>query len=142
MNEHLIDTNVLAYAFDTENAEKRAVAKNLILQSMKKGGSVTLQNLTECFAVLSRHGLSASKTMKILVGMSKKFKVHTPEISSFEYATELVYLYKIDFWDAMIAAVMLQNAILTVYTENTKDFRKIPGIMVINPFLASSAPNV
>ena len=36
----------------------------------------------------------------------------------------------------LIAACMLEHAILTIVTENERDFRRIPGITVINPFKA------
>ncbi len=29
---------------------------------------------------------------------------------------------------------MLENGIDTIYTENVKDFEKIPGIRAVNPF--------
>jgi predicted nucleic acid-binding protein len=39
------------------------------------------------------------------------------------------------FWDALIAETMIENKITEIYTENTKDFEKIPGIRAINPML-------
>ena len=49
-------------------------------------------------------------------------------------AIELVKLYRAPFWDALIAACMLEYGIGTIVTENERDFRKIPGLKVINPF--------
>jgi predicted nucleic acid-binding protein len=36
--------------------------------------------------------------------------------------------------DALIAACMLENGIEIIVTENERDFKRIPGITVINPF--------
>ena len=38
------------------------------------------------------------------------------------------------FWDALIAACMLEHDIEVIVTENEKDFKNIPGITVLNPF--------
>jgi predicted nucleic acid-binding protein len=44
--------------------------------------------------------------------------------------------YRASFWDALIAACMLEHGVHTIVTENELDFRKIPGLTVINPFRA------
>jgi predicted nucleic acid-binding protein len=38
------------------------------------------------------------------------------------------------FWDALIAACMLENGIEIIVTENDRDFKRVPGITVTNPF--------
>ena len=48
-------------------------------------------------------------------------------------ASELNEMYKVHFWDALIAATMIENNVFTIFTENTKDFKKIKGIIAINP---------
>jgi len=48
-------------------------------------------------------------------------------------AIELQAAYKAPFWDALIAATMLENGVKTIFTENTADFRKIPFIKAVNP---------
>ena len=46
----------------------------------------------------------------------------------------MVKLYRAKFWDALIAACMLEHGVETIVTEDGADFRKIPGITVVNPF--------
>jgi hypothetical protein len=53
-------------------------------------------------------------------------------------AVELAALHHTSFWDALIAACMLDHGIHTIVTENERDFRKVPGLTVINP----SRPNL
>ena len=43
--------------------------------------------------------------------------------------------YKIKLPDAIIAATALENE-LTIITHNTKDFNKIEGLAVLNPYVA------
>ena len=49
-------------------------------------------------------------------------------------AIELVRQRRVPFWDALIAACMLENEIGIIVTENEDDFRRIPGITTTNPF--------
>lgn len=41
--------------------------------------------------------------------------------------------FNASFWDTLIAETMKENGINKIYTENEDDFKKIPGIKVINP---------
>jgi predicted nucleic acid-binding protein len=52
-------------------------------------------------------------------------------------AIEMVESFRAPFWDALIAACMLENGIETIITENERDFKKIPNIIVSNPFRTS-----
>jgi predicted nucleic acid-binding protein len=47
---------------------------------------------------------------------------------------DLVRERRAPFWDALIAACMLENGIEIIVTENERDFKRIPGITVTNPF--------
>jgi len=40
---------------------------------------------------------------------------------------------KVSIWDSLIAETALENGIVKIYTENLKDFKKIPGLKVVNP---------
>jgi predicted nucleic acid-binding protein len=51
-------------------------------------------------------------------------------------AIELVESTGAPYWDALIAACMLENRIHAIVTENERDFKKIPGLSVKNPFSA------
>ncbi len=42
--------------------------------------------------------------------------------------------YGSPFWDTLIAETAKENGVTTVLTENEKDFKKIPGIKIVNPF--------
>jgi predicted nucleic acid-binding protein len=52
---------------------------------------------------------------------------------------EIVESVRAPFWGALIAACMLEHGIEIIVTENEKDFKKIPGITIVNPFKARVA---
>lgn len=136
----LVDTVVLVHAYTVSDDEKHRAALALIERIW--GGeeaATTLQNLCEFFFVATRKvekpvSASAAETIVkgILTGSQRRVIDRSPE-TVFK-AIELVKLHRTPFWDALIAACMLEQQIHTIVTENERDFRRIPGITVINPF--------
>ncbi len=56
-------------------------------------------------------------------------------------AIEISMAYKVSYWDALIASVMKENHVYGIITENDKDFKKIPWLNVINPFIEKNKNN-
>ena len=54
-----------------------------------------------------------AQTIKSAIGISSKHGIH--------------------YWDALLAATMKENNVFSIYTENEKDFKKIPWLKTINP---------
>ncbi len=38
------------------------------------------------------------------------------------------------YWDALLASTMARNGVHAILTEDEKDFKRFPGLEVINPF--------
>ena len=135
-----IDTNILAYAYDLSEPIKREKCLNILKEvfSGEKRAFISSQILGELFYTLVknfRKPLDKEKA-RIVIGSF----VNSPNwikldynSSTIEKAIILSKEYSLPFWDCLIAATMLENNIFTIYTENESDFRKIPGIKVLNP---------
>ncbi len=55
MQDKLIDTNILVYAYDTSEGEKHEISRTLLREIWKEGGGVVcLQNLMEFFVVITK----------------------------------------------------------------------------------------
>jgi len=136
----LIDTVVLVHAYTVSNDVKHRVALALIEKVW--GGeeaTTTLQNLCEFFAVVTRKvqkpiSASAAETIVKDILTATQWEVIDRSPETFFKAIELVKLRRTSFWDALIAACMLENGIHIIVTENERDFKRVPGITVINPF--------
>lgn len=136
----LIDTVVLVHAYTVSDDEKHRLA--LVLIERVWGGEeamTTLQNLCEFFFVVTRKvekPISASAAETIVKGIltATQWRVIDRSPETVFKAIELVKLHRAPFWDALIATCMLEQQVHTIITENEKDFGKIPGITVINPF--------
>jgi predicted nucleic acid-binding protein len=136
-DEHLLDSNILIYAYDTSEGEKHELARKLLEDCfMGQPFAVSLQNLTEFFNTITKKierpisSSEAEDVIKIILEF-KNFRKLIPTDQTLRRAMRLGKLGH--FWDAMIAATMIENGITHIYTENAKDFQ-IPGITAINPF--------
>jgi len=136
----LIDTNILCYALDAGEPEKRAVAAELLSQCWRSEIvlGVSVQNLAE-FSVVMTEKVQHPVPYEVVTRFIR-------DIVSFDGWTVIGYdpgtimdavgireMYSLHFWDALLAATMKQHAIGTIYTEDSH-FNKIPWITVVNPF--------
>ena len=137
----LLDSNILVYALDTTEGRKHILA-NALLQKCFQGTAhyaVSLQNISEFFYVITEkisHPLTpdAAKDFAKKMVEFRGFKVLVPSPQTILAGMELKEKHGAHFWDALLGAVMKEHGITTLYTEDTKDFGKIPGITPIKPF--------
>jgi predicted nucleic acid-binding protein len=136
----LLDTNVLVYAYDVSERRRREIAKALVDEVWNAGGGVvTLQNLSEFFFAVTRKvqkpvPVVDAKTIVSDILRSSRWMVIDRNAGTVMKAMEIVESVRAPFWDALIAACMLEHGVEVIVTENEKDFKNIPGITIINPF--------
>ncbi|HLC36712.1 MAG TPA: PIN domain-containing protein [archaeon] len=136
-----IDTNLIVYAYDVGEPKKMNLALKLLtnIASGEMKACISNQILAEFFSV---------STVKAKFPFTKQEAIQTiEELNSLKNLKKLVYSnetvlsaaktsmqHSVSIWDALIAETMKENNVHTIYTENTKDFSKIPGINAVNPF--------
>ncbi|MBI2088089.1 MAG: PIN domain-containing protein [Deltaproteobacteria bacterium] len=140
VENRLIDTNVLVYAYDVSEKARRRAARSLLGEVWDQGGGVvTLQNLSEFFVVVTEKveqpiTVSEARTVISDILRSSRWLVIDRQARTMMKAIEFVEITGVPYWDALIAACLLEHGIHTIITENERDFRRIPGITVVNPF--------
>jgi predicted nucleic acid-binding protein len=141
--ERLLDTTVLVHAYVRLDETKQVTASSIVLPIWENGGGVTtLQNLCEFFVVATKKvarpmPINQAENIVREVVASTKWRVLDRREETVAHAMELVRQRRVPFWHALIAACMLENAIGTIVTENERDFKKVPGITINNPFKAA-----
>jgi predicted nucleic acid-binding protein len=138
----LIDTNILCYALDAGEPEKRAVAAELLSACWRSeiALSVSVQNLAEFSVVMTEnveHPLPEAVVTRFIhdIVSFDGWTVISYDPGTIVDAVSIRGTYSIHFWDALLAATMKQHNIVTIYTEDLH-FNKIPWITVIDPFTA------
>jgi len=135
---YLIDTNVLVISQSRKESEEKRNNAIFILDFSLTGkyGYLSIQNFIE-FVNVMKNKLKSMDDLEIIETLNdfnSVFKVlfYSPE--TINKAISLSIETKVHFFDALLAQTMLDNNVHLIYTENIKDFNKIPGIKAINPF--------
>lgn len=135
----LFDTNIICYAYDTNEPVKRKVCESL-LEKVFVGditGVVSNQILGEIFsASVTKLGVppDEAELMVQSIIISERWEKLIYDQNTIRHAAANFRKFKAPFWDLVISETMKENDIEFIITENEKDFGKIPGIKVMNPF--------
>jgi predicted nucleic acid-binding protein len=135
------DTNILVYAYDQSEKEKKYIAEKLVenVFNGQTNGTLSNQILSELFYVLTEKinkpltKETAAKIIRKYVLSEKWEKVDYTNLTTLRAALNSSY-HNSSFWDTLITETMKENGINMILTENEKDFGKMPGIKIINPF--------
>ncbi|MFH1256777.1 MAG: PIN domain-containing protein [Candidatus Diapherotrites archaeon] len=134
----LIDSNVLVYAFDSSEQKKHKIAKEILDALSASGkGVLSIQNLAEFYSLVTKkieRPLEQYLAKDIVENMCNSFKVLHYDEKTIINAIETSTAFNTSFWDALLAATMKENYIEKIFTEDEKDFRKMPWLEVENPF--------
>ena len=131
------DTNVLVYAFDEEEPEKRAVALDLIDEHLVKGdGTVSVQVLREFYSAVRKGPRPLSdEDAAAAVGRLAGFSPASEDASMVLRAVRRHQEMSLSFWDALIVEAALKSGADRLFTEDLRHGQVIEGMRVENPFL-------
>jgi len=140
-NPPLIDTNVLVYLFDADAPGKRQISRDLLAGCWHSEVrySVSLQNLAEFSVVVTEkveHPMPTEDVKRFIRNILdfEGWNVVCYSGEAILMAHEIRNRYKVHFWDALIAATMIESGIDTIVTEDAH-LRRVPGINVSNPYV-------
>ncbi len=127
------DTNVLVYAYSSDDLVKRQVA--LTLGSIPDRWLST-QVLIEFVNVFSRKLKTSWPNIQIaLIEIINDNSIHTTNADTIAHATRLAHRYGFSWFDALIVAAALECGCDTLYSEDLNAGQVIEGTLrVVNPF--------
>ena len=133
-----VDTNILIYAHDPREQERRATAFSL-MASLEDG--VLLWQVACEFLNASRkleeHGFPREQAWGEIERLSQIWHVLLPSWETIETARSLLDRYSLSYWDAMILGACVTGGVKRIYTEDFTGYPKVDGVEVINPFASS-----
>lgn len=132
-----LDTNVLVYAYDSDEPDKRARALSL-LQSFAPEWQPVLstQVLQELYVVLTSKLaklLPEEQATEALQRWSKLQVVHI-DVPTILAATATSQRHKLSFWDALILQSAAKAGCTRLLSEDLQDGFQFSGVTVENPF--------
>jgi predicted nucleic acid-binding protein len=139
----LVDTNILARSAQPEHSQyPPAVAAIEILRFRSETLCLVPQVHYEYWVVATRPveqnglGMTADEAAADIVDSVKRFRLFRDERAILDAWLKLVWQYKVigkGGHDARLVAAMERHNISRILTFNTSDFRRFPGIVVLDP---------
>jgi predicted nucleic acid-binding protein len=132
-----IDTNVLVYAFERSDSEKKRVAQRLLSELMDADRlRVSTQVLQELFVTLTRKVLrpcSSEEALELLEHLTA-WPLMVVDYAAIRAAVELTGQARLSFWDSLIVVAAAHSGASILYSEDLNDGQEILGVRVTNPF--------
>ena len=132
MNNILLDTNILIYAFN-ETSIFHQKSKELILDE-ENDLFITTKNISEFFAVCSKLNLDLDKTLGFYSDLKKNCTILFPTDESLDSFETLINKYQPHgnrIYDIEIVSIMIVNSINKIATVNVDDFKNVTGVNVV-----------
>lgn len=134
---YFLDSNVLIYAFDTEEPKKRARSRELIESLPAEGIVLSSQVVNEFYFTVTRklrRPLPLADAEEAVRGLSG-FRVLPLDHRLTMAAMELVRKHQLSIWDALIVQSAIEGRCRTLFSEDFQDGRKYGALKVVNPFV-------
>lgn len=139
-DSYFFDTNILAYAFDRSDRGKWEKCRRLVKDGFQgeKGCFVSNQVLAELFVVLTAKVRRPIPRLKAGVIVKSFIDSKTWKKVNYDHRTVVRALADasstaVPFWDLLIAETMRDAGLKKIYTEDLRDFRRIPWVDAVNP---------
>ena len=130
-----LDTNVLIYAFDQNDARKHAVAAALLKKALAAGWPIASQVYGEFFNATVRKRIATREVARAVIQTWSAMM--QPMASSNEAhlaALELATKHQVQYWDALIIATCAEHGVKQLYTEDGPGMAKPRGVRCTDPF--------
>jgi predicted nucleic acid-binding protein len=136
-----VDTNILVYGYDTSAGEKYSIAKKILKDLWDTGnGLISTQVLQEFFVTVTRKLAKPMDVMtaKEIVKDFLKWKTIVTNGTLILEAIDIHHKHQYSFWDSLVIVSAIEGGATTILSEDLSDMQKIKGIVIKNPFHASS----
>ena len=132
-----VDTNVLVYLFDRNNAAKQKVAKKVLDELWsERAGVVSVQVLQEFYLTVTKKigkPLTTEAAREVVHLYTRWCRETTPSVVAAAFRIEDEA--RIKFWDALIIASAAKAGAVRLVSEDMNHGQVIAGVRIENPFL-------
>ena len=135
-----LDTNVLVYASDRDEPDKRRRARALVRAAAADGnGVISTQVVQEFFVTATRKLAIDPLKAKAIVATLHRLDLLEVTLEDINQAIDGVVLWQVSFWDALILTVAGRAGCPVVYSEDLNAGQRYGGVEVKNPFAEATA---
>lgn len=135
MARSLVDTNILIYSRDLDEADKRIRAIEVIDGLAARGEFVlSAQCLNEFCAASLRRGVAVPEVETAVARWRDLGEVLALEGAATTAALGAVGRHRLSFWDALIWATARDAGVPEVVSEDFQHGRELEGVRFVDPF--------
>lgn len=138
MSRVFLDTNVLAYQFDTSEPRKQQLTRSLLTDSPHTF-VISTQVLLELFVVITgklRPPVPQDGAVRALTGLTR-LHVAPADAQLVLRAVRTAGQHQLSVWDAMIVEAAAEAGCEEIWTEDLATGAQIRGLLVTNPLSTS-----
>jgi predicted nucleic acid-binding protein len=136
---YTLDTNVLVYSVDRTAGPRHDLAKQIMSRAASGPCCLTLQSVSEFFAVARRKGMMAStEAAGVAESMIDLFPTAVASVSSVRTALATAVSGRASYWDALLVITAAEAGCTAILTEDLADDTTFAGVRVINPFAGAT----
>lgn len=131
-----LDSNVLVYAYDANDARKKQIAQRLVLAGIAGAAVTSPQALAEFCAVLMHkwNPPVRAKDLLAILDVLGPIPVVRIDADTVRRAVEARQQYGVHFYDGMIVAAAEQAGCTRIWSEDLNPGQKYFDVVVENPF--------
>src|SRR5262249_757016 len=132
-----VDTNVLVYAIDPEEPEKRAIAADLLRAIIRNRTLVlSAQSLNECYRVITtRRQLMPTKEARGFIASLSPFCTAPGGLGVTRRAWDVQDATGYAWWDCLLLASALRADCGVFMSEDLQHRRHLDDLTIMNPFV-------
>jgi len=137
-----LDTNILVYSVDGEAGRRHRLASEIIELAANRDCWITLQAVSEFYAVVARKRLVPRARAAILANSwLDLFPAAAASEAAVRFAIDRATHSHVSYWDALLIATAAEAGCTAVVTEDLTDGSILNGVRVVHPFAAAALPN-
>jgi predicted nucleic acid-binding protein len=136
---YTLDTNILVYSIDRTAGPRHELAKQIMSRAAPGPCCLTLQSVSEFFAVATRKGMmDSAEAAAVAESMTDLFPTAAASVSSVRTALATAVSGRASYWDALLVITAAEAGCTAILTEDFADDSTLAGVRVINPFAGTS----
>lgn len=139
MSRAFFDTNVLVYASDMDEPDKRDAARSLMRRHAKDHAlCISTQVIQEFYVTVTRKLDVKPLKARDIVHSFRHFETVTVDADDINRAIDGNILWQVSFWDALIIVAAQKANCSVLYSEDLTDGQAFDSLKIENPFNTAS----
>jgi predicted nucleic acid-binding protein len=134
-----LDTNILVYALDANAGDRHVLAARIVDQAVRCDCCLTLQSVSEFFAVVTRKRLvSRAEAIAQARDWLDMFRTVPASVDAVRTALDATAAGRASYWDALLVATAAEAGCTAILTEDLADGSLMHGVRILNPFAGNT----